>query len=236
MSVDFPAPLSPTRPTTSPDQTSKSTSRKACTAPNALLVPVSSKAGSPLRGGASAIGAPEVAGPLFSAMGGLPPKKWACATNCAPRTTTWPRGTKGLVWLRQRCTAASTTKLWRCEAGLVLKDSTSLALSPGAPVPFLMRQEDLKDRVDRLTHPTCASRHALADVGFLDEAIGDDCGVDVGDIDLNHSVQHRWDVGGAVGVLDLRAGDRGGILAVADGGDEGAHRIRQLLDRLVDRH
>src|SRR5882757_2234939 len=38
-SVDFPAPLSPTSPTTSPAFTSKSTLFSACTGPNRLLTP-----------------------------------------------------------------------------------------------------------------------------------------------------------------------------------------------------
>src|SRR5947207_8949933 len=38
-SVDLPAPLSPTRPTTSASRTSKSTRSSACTGPNALLTP-----------------------------------------------------------------------------------------------------------------------------------------------------------------------------------------------------
>src|SRR5688500_18112000 len=38
-SVDLPAPLSPTRPTTSPACTSKSTPSSACTAPKRLLTP-----------------------------------------------------------------------------------------------------------------------------------------------------------------------------------------------------
>src|SRR5437899_2953849 len=38
-SVDLPAPLSPTRPTTSPAWTSRSTPSRACTAPNRLLTP-----------------------------------------------------------------------------------------------------------------------------------------------------------------------------------------------------
>src|SRR4051794_13245997 len=44
-SVDFPAPLSPTRPTTSPAPTWKSTLSSACTAPNRLLTPRSSNIG-----------------------------------------------------------------------------------------------------------------------------------------------------------------------------------------------
>ena len=39
-SVDFPAPLSPTRATTSPGATSNDTSVRACTAPKRLLTPV----------------------------------------------------------------------------------------------------------------------------------------------------------------------------------------------------
>src|SRR5436305_8574898 len=38
-SVDLPAPLSPTRPTTSPALTSRLTPSRACTAPNLLLTP-----------------------------------------------------------------------------------------------------------------------------------------------------------------------------------------------------
>src|SRR4051812_19849747 len=45
-SVDLPAPLSPTRPTTSPAPTPKSTLSSACTAPNRLLTPRSSSSGS----------------------------------------------------------------------------------------------------------------------------------------------------------------------------------------------
>src|SRR5215467_11399736 len=44
-SVDLPAPLSPTRPTTSPAWTSKSTSVRAWTAPKCLLMPFSSSTG-----------------------------------------------------------------------------------------------------------------------------------------------------------------------------------------------
>src|SRR3954469_18267462 len=44
-SVDFPAPLSPTRPTTSPAPTWKSTLLSAWTAPNRLLTPRSSNIG-----------------------------------------------------------------------------------------------------------------------------------------------------------------------------------------------
>src|SRR5579884_2874455 len=43
--VDLPAPLSPTRPTTSPEYTSKSTPRSACTAPKDLVMPRSWRAG-----------------------------------------------------------------------------------------------------------------------------------------------------------------------------------------------
>src|SRR5689334_1358599 len=66
ISVDLPAPLSPTRPTTSPSYTSKSTSVSALTAPNDLLMPVRRKRGSPRSMGAVADGAGDVA--LFSAM------------------------------------------------------------------------------------------------------------------------------------------------------------------------
>src|SRR3954463_9916428 len=44
-SVDLPAPLSPTKPTTSPDATSMSTRSSACTAPNLLLTPRSESKG-----------------------------------------------------------------------------------------------------------------------------------------------------------------------------------------------
>src|SRR3954468_18936819 len=44
-SVDLPAPLSPTRPTTSPGATSRSTPSRACTAPNLLLTPRSESKG-----------------------------------------------------------------------------------------------------------------------------------------------------------------------------------------------
>src|SRR5436305_847502 len=46
-SVDLPAPLSPTRPTTSPALTVKSTRSKAWTGPNRLLMPSSSRSGVP---------------------------------------------------------------------------------------------------------------------------------------------------------------------------------------------
>src|SRR6476659_7895495 len=42
-SVDLPAPLSPTRATTSPGWTSKSTPSSACTGPNLLLTPLSER-------------------------------------------------------------------------------------------------------------------------------------------------------------------------------------------------
>src|SRR5438874_2672712 len=45
ISVDLPAPLSPTRATTSDGRTSKRTSVSACTAPNRLLMPRSSNSG-----------------------------------------------------------------------------------------------------------------------------------------------------------------------------------------------
>src|SRR3954452_14458419 len=44
-SVDFPAPLSPTRPTTSPGMTRKSTPLSARTAPNRLVIPLTSRRG-----------------------------------------------------------------------------------------------------------------------------------------------------------------------------------------------
>src|SRR5918912_1443153 len=44
-SVDFPAPLSPTRPTTSPGMTRKSTPFSARTAPNRLVIPRTSSRG-----------------------------------------------------------------------------------------------------------------------------------------------------------------------------------------------
>src|SRR3954447_15375456 len=44
-SVDFPAPLSPTRPTTSPAARAKSTPSSAWTAPKRLLTPRSSRSG-----------------------------------------------------------------------------------------------------------------------------------------------------------------------------------------------
>src|SRR3954470_14971132 len=44
-SVDLPAPLSPTRPTTSPAWTAKSTRSNAWTGPNRLLTPSSSRSG-----------------------------------------------------------------------------------------------------------------------------------------------------------------------------------------------
>src|SRR3982750_3578173 len=46
-SVDLPAPLSPTRPTTSPALTAKSTRSRAWTGPNRLLTPSSSRSGVP---------------------------------------------------------------------------------------------------------------------------------------------------------------------------------------------
>src|SRR5436305_15332090 len=46
-SVDLPAPLSPTRPTTSPALTVKSTRSRAWTGPNRLLTPSSSRSGVP---------------------------------------------------------------------------------------------------------------------------------------------------------------------------------------------
>src|SRR6478736_5605992 len=45
MRVDLPAPLSPTRAMTSPDETWKSTSYRACTAPKLFETPFSSKMG-----------------------------------------------------------------------------------------------------------------------------------------------------------------------------------------------
>src|SRR5690349_1946662 len=45
MSVDLPAPLSPTSATTSPAWTAKSTSVRASTAPNRLVTPLSSRSG-----------------------------------------------------------------------------------------------------------------------------------------------------------------------------------------------
>src|SRR3954451_6698892 len=45
ISVDLPAPLSPTTATTSPAPTSKSTSVSASTAPNRLVTPLSSRSG-----------------------------------------------------------------------------------------------------------------------------------------------------------------------------------------------
>src|SRR5438270_3327190 len=45
MSVDLPAPLSPTRAITSPARTSKSTSASACTEPKDLVRPRSSRSG-----------------------------------------------------------------------------------------------------------------------------------------------------------------------------------------------
>src|SRR5689334_668928 len=45
MRVDLPAPLSPTRATTSPAWTSKSTPESASTAPNRLLTPLASSRG-----------------------------------------------------------------------------------------------------------------------------------------------------------------------------------------------
>src|SRR5213595_1501666 len=46
-SVDLPAPLSPTKPTTSPALTAKSTRSRAWTGPNRLLTPSSSRSGAP---------------------------------------------------------------------------------------------------------------------------------------------------------------------------------------------
>src|SRR3954451_18990951 len=45
--VDLPAPLSPTRPTTSPALTAKSTRSRAWTGPNRLLTPSNSRSGVP---------------------------------------------------------------------------------------------------------------------------------------------------------------------------------------------
>src|SRR3954464_11069010 len=45
ISVDFPAPLSPTSDMTSPDRTSKSTSLRACTEPNDFVMPRSWRSG-----------------------------------------------------------------------------------------------------------------------------------------------------------------------------------------------
>src|SRR6185312_700987 len=45
--VDLPAPLSPTRPTTSPERTAKSTRSNAWTGPNRLLTPSNSRRGVP---------------------------------------------------------------------------------------------------------------------------------------------------------------------------------------------
>src|SRR4051794_40628548 len=49
-SVDLPAPLSPTRATTSPARTAKSTPWSACTGPKRLLTPSSERIGAPLSG------------------------------------------------------------------------------------------------------------------------------------------------------------------------------------------
>src|SRR3954467_12957395 len=46
--VDLPAPLSPTRATTSPPRTSKSTPSSACTGPKRLLTPSSASSGATL--------------------------------------------------------------------------------------------------------------------------------------------------------------------------------------------
>src|SRR5580765_4723574 len=46
--VDLPAPLSPTRPTTSPPCTAKSTRSRAWTGPKRLLTPSSSRSGAPV--------------------------------------------------------------------------------------------------------------------------------------------------------------------------------------------
>src|SRR5216117_3428717 len=50
ISVDLPAPLSPTRAITSPSRTAKSTSFSACTEPNALETPRSSSVGASFTG------------------------------------------------------------------------------------------------------------------------------------------------------------------------------------------
>src|SRR5436305_11873324 len=50
ISVDLPAPLSPTRAITSPSRTSKSTSFSACTDPNDLETPRNSSVGVPFTG------------------------------------------------------------------------------------------------------------------------------------------------------------------------------------------
>src|SRR4051794_33354367 len=55
--VDLPAPLSPTRATTSPAWTSKSTSVSASTAPNRLVTPLSSRSG---RSGAAVVMLPSL--------------------------------------------------------------------------------------------------------------------------------------------------------------------------------
>src|SRR5256885_10374710 len=80
-SVDFPAPLSPTRAMTSPVRTSKSTPRRACTAPKRLCTPRSSSSGCSLTspgpllcrfGRRGAAGAP-----LRSSRGLLDPRRGA---------------------------------------------------------------------------------------------------------------------------------------------------------------
>src|SRR5919201_4804239 len=55
ISVDLPAPLSPTSAITSPSRTSKSTSVSACTDPNDLETPRSSRVGAPFPLTASSI-------------------------------------------------------------------------------------------------------------------------------------------------------------------------------------
>src|SRR3954466_2369442 len=63
MSVDLPAPLSPTSATTSPAWTSKSTSVRASTAPKRLVTPFSSRSG---RSGAAVLMLPPYPIPLLN--------------------------------------------------------------------------------------------------------------------------------------------------------------------------
>src|SRR5918911_608630 len=66
MSVDLPAPLSPTRAITSPARTLKSTWVRACTAPNDLEMPRSSSTGPPTR--PPALGRPSSGRPSAAVM------------------------------------------------------------------------------------------------------------------------------------------------------------------------
>src|SRR3954454_6535274 len=108
-SVDLPAPLSPTRPTTSPAPTPKSTPSSACTEPNRLLTPCSSSSG------AVAVAVAFMSGILLFGYAPVMPACWQALLN----------------WPVQSCAGFQNPSLTTVSLTLLLTTATGLRITDG---------------------------------------------------------------------------------------------------------